>query len=115
MREVLAEPELVAYCGLYCGACKAYLKEKCAGCHDKADATWCKVRACCIGKNVSTCASCDEFKDPRRCKKFNNAVSKLFGMLFGSDRPACIDCIQETGLEAFAHRMAEARLHSIKR
>ena len=115
MREVIADAKLVAYCGLYCGACKAYLKGKCVGCHEKANASWCKVRSCCLGKNIATCASCDEFKDPRRCKKFHNVVSKLFGVLFGSDRPACIDCIKEHGLGAFAQKMAEARLQSIKR
>ncbi len=33
MRTIQEDVELVAHCGLYCGACKAYLKEKCDGCH----------------------------------------------------------------------------------
>jgi len=28
MKEIVADSKLVAYCGLYCGACKSYLKEK---------------------------------------------------------------------------------------
>lgn len=39
MKQVVADPNLVAYCGLYCGACGAYLKERCPGCHSNAKAT----------------------------------------------------------------------------
>jgi hypothetical protein len=115
MRDVLAKSELVAYCGLFCGACKRYINEKCEGCHDNIKATWCKVRACCIEKKISCCADCDEFKDARRCNKFNNMVSRLFGVIFRSDRPACIGCIKSIGLEAYATRMAESKLQTIKR
>ncbi len=31
MKEIVSDPKLVAYCGLYCGACKRYLQEKCPG------------------------------------------------------------------------------------
>ena len=115
MREVLADVERVAYCGLYCGACGKYVNEKCDGCHMNAKASWCKVRACCIEKHLKSCADCDDFNDPGQCKKFNNFFSKLFGFLFGSDRSACIDCIKNTGLEAYAKKMAELRLHAFKR
>ena len=39
MKEIKENVGLVAYCGLYCGACKAYLKEKCSGClnNEKGD------------------------------------------------------------------------------
>jgi hypothetical protein len=36
MKAIVADAGLVAYCGLYCGACKAYLKEKYPGCHGNA-------------------------------------------------------------------------------
>jgi hypothetical protein len=29
---VTTNPDLVAYCGLYCGACKAYRSGRCPGC-----------------------------------------------------------------------------------
>lgn len=32
MRAIVSNPALIANCGLCCGACKAYLKEKCPGC-----------------------------------------------------------------------------------
>jgi len=30
-REVNMDRDLIAYCGLYCGACGKYIKGKCAG------------------------------------------------------------------------------------
>jgi len=32
MKEIIADEKLVAKCGLYCGACGAYLKGRCPGC-----------------------------------------------------------------------------------
>ncbi len=29
MKEIVQNTDLIAYCGLYCGACKSYLMEKC--------------------------------------------------------------------------------------
>ena len=43
MQSITVDPELVGYCGLYCGACGKYLNGKCRGCHDNVKATWCKV------------------------------------------------------------------------
>ena len=115
MREVVADAGLVAYCGLYCGACGSYLKEKCPGCHKNTKAGWCKIRLCCIERNITSCAVCTEFKDPKHCKKFNNVMSKLFAMLFKSDRPACIAQIKVLGLEGHAKKMAELKKQTIKR
>jgi hypothetical protein len=115
MREITADSALVAYCGLYCGACGAYLKEKCGGCHENAKATWCKIRACCIQNSYATCADCKEFGNPNDCRKFNSLVSKLFGLIFGSDRAACIAQVRAIGLEDHAGDMAANRRQSIKR
>lgn len=115
MREITANPDLVACCGLYCGACSRYLKKKCDGCRENAKATWCKVRSCCLTKEIATCADCDEFNDPKQCKKFHNAISRLFGLIFRSDRPACIACIRHEGREAYATHMAARKLPSLKR
>ncbi len=115
MREVKADKAFVAYCGLYCGACGAYLKEKCKGCHENAKASWCKVRACCIERGYATCAECTEFAEAGDCRKFNNVISKLFGFIFSSDRAACIRQVKEIGVEGHAKRMAEAKQHTIKR
>jgi len=115
MREIKADVELVAYCGLFCGACKKYLSEKCPGCHGNEKASWCTVRSCCMEMKIASCAECSEFPDPRGCKKFNNFFSKLFGLIFRSDRAACIACIRKDGLEAYAARMAEAKLQTLRR
>jgi hypothetical protein len=62
-----------------------------------------------------TCAECAEFADPHTCKKFNNFMSKLFGLVFKSDRAACIAQIKHLGLDGHAKVMAELRTQAIKR
>lgn len=115
MQDIQENVELVAHCGLYCGACRSYLKGKCKGCHENSRATWCKVRSCCRDKQIKTCAECIEFPDARACKKFNNFMSKLFGLVFRSDRAACIAQIKRLGLDGHAKVMAEMRIQTIKR
>ena len=115
MKEIVKDSNLVAYCGLYCGACKSYLKKKCPGCHENAKASWCKIRSCNIEHGYRSCADCTEFADPKDCKKFNNFFSKFFAIVFSSDRPACIAKIKESGYDDFAGFMTENRLQSIKR
>jgi hypothetical protein len=115
MSDIKVNAELVAYCGLYCAACKSYLEEKCKGCHENSKATWCKVRSCCMERQIKSCAECTEFADPRACNKFNNFMSKIFGLIFKSDRAACIAQIKQLGLEGHAKAMAEMRTQTIKR
>jgi len=112
--EIVADKNLVAYCGLYCGACRSYLKGSCPGCRDNVKATWCKVRTCCIENNLQSCADCTtvELKD---CSKYNNFISKAFGFVFNSDRAACIARIKEAGYEIYAVEMAETKRQTIKR
>ena len=115
MPEIQVNAELVAYCGLYCGACRSFLGGICVGCHENSRAGWCKVRSCCMEKLLKSCADCAEFPDPRACKKFNNFISKLFGLIFKSDRAACIAQIKQLGLDGHAKVMAEMRTQTIKR
>jgi len=115
MDTVTANPDLVAYCGLYCGACKAYVAGRCPGCRENTKASWCKVRSCCIGSSFATCADCPTYADPRQCRSYNTLVSRLFGFIFRSDRAACIDRIDQVGREAFAREMAAARRPSLPR
>ena len=115
MPDIKVNAGLVAYCGLYCGACSSHLDGKCKGCHENSKATWCKVRSCCTQKQINSCAKCTEFSDPRRCKKFNNFISKLFGLIFRSDRAACIAQIKQLGLAGHAKAMSEMRTQTIKR
>ena len=115
MQDVRVVPEMVAYCGLYCGACRSHLNGKCKGCHENSKATWCTVRACCIGKNIKSCAECADHANPSDCKKFNNFMSKLFGFVFRSDRAACIAQIRDLGIDGHAAIMAKNKAHTIKR
>ena len=115
MADIQVSATLVACCGLYCGACKSYLKGKCAGCHENSKATWCQVRSCCAEKHVTTCADCAEFPDPRACGKFNNFMSRWFGLVLRSDRAACIAQVRRLGLDGHAKAMAEMRIQTIKR
>ncbi len=114
MSDIEANAELVACCGLYCGACKSHLSGKCGGCRENSKASWCKVRSCCMEKHIKSCAECAEFADPRACRKYNNFMSKLFGLIFRSDRAACIAQIKRLGLEGHAKAMAEAGTQTIR-
>ena len=115
MSEIKNDPALVAFCGLYCGACGKYKKGACSGCAGNEKATWCKVRSCCLEHEYKSCADCTEFSNAMDCKKLNNFMSKIFGFIFRSDRPACIAKIKEIGVEAYAAEMAEKGMQSIKR
>lgn len=115
MKEVQSNPDLVAYCGLYCGACGSYLKDKCLGCHDNEKASWCKIRVCCTDNEYLTCADCNDFENPADCRKFNNWLSKIFGLIFRSDRAACIQQIKDIGIQGHTDKMTEQKRQSIKK
>ncbi len=111
---IVKDKNLIAYCGLYCGACHSYLNGKCAGCKENFKATWCKVRQCCIENNYLSCADC-QMMELNDCKKYNNMISKIFGLIFRSDRAACVQRIKEIGYEDFALEMATNKQQTIKR
>jgi hypothetical protein len=112
--EIIADQKMIAYCGLFCGACRKYLKGSCPGCQENVKASWCKVRTCCMEHNYASCADCT-LMSLEECKKFNNFMAKLFGMIFNSDRPACIREIQSNGYTEFAGMMAAKRKQSLPR
>jgi hypothetical protein len=116
MKSIVADPNLIAACGLYCGACKRYLNEKCPGCRENIKAAkWCKPRTCCLVHNYQSCADCRQYDQVMECKGYNNFIAKMFGLIFRSDRKACIDMIKAKGYDSFAKYMAEHRLQSLKR
>jgi hypothetical protein len=112
--EIVADKSLIAFCGLYCGACPSYLKGKCPGCKENAKASGCKVRTCCLDNRLASCADCTsvELKD---CAKYNNFIAKMVGLVLNSDRSACIGIIKETGYDDFAIGMAANKRMTIKR
>jgi hypothetical protein len=115
MKEITVNKDLVAYCGLYCGACPSYLKDRCPGCHENVKAKWCKIRACCAEHSYGTCADCKELTDPNYCGQFNNLIARTLGFLFNSNRPACVLKIRELGTDGFAKHMAENKRLSMPR
>jgi hypothetical protein len=115
MKDIIADANLVAPCGLYCGACRSYLKDRCPGCHENARATWCRVRTCCLTEGYASCADCRPFAEPMDCRKFNSLLSKLFGFLFHSDRDACIRQIKQIGLAGHAEKMAAGKCQTIRK
>lgn len=108
VKKVVADKNLIARCGLYCGACGSYLKERCQGCVKNEKATWCKVRQCTMSHNYQSCADCG-VAEAADCKMLNNTVSKLFALIFGSNRPGAIEMIKRAGYEGFAVAMAEQK------
>jgi hypothetical protein len=114
IQEIKNDTRLIAYCGLYCGSCRKYLSGKCPSCQQLASPHWCKIRTCCIDKNISSCADC-ELARPNYCKKFNNPISKVFKLIFGSDREKSIIYIRINGANSYATLMSETRQQSLKR
>lgn len=112
---IVSDPEWVAYCGLYCGACGAYRKGRCPGCHENRKASWCKVRSCCIERHYASCADCTGHADAMDCGKFNNFISRLVGFVLRSNRAACIDQIRQLGIEGHAENMARTKRQTFRR
>lgn len=107
--------ELIAACGLYCGACRKYKRGKCQGCSPQADGTaehrstdnWlhkCRIRRCVQEKAYHTCAECET--DVKECKHHNTFINRLVSMMFNSDRAACIRYIKHNGEERYAEKMS---------
>lgn len=115
MNTIKNDPSLIAFCGLYCGACKSYINGKCPGCEGNHKASWCDIRKCCMGKSIKSCADCKEFYDVKQCKKYNNFVARAIGFILRSDRPACVDKIKQDGYETFAKYMSSNGFQTIKR
>jgi hypothetical protein len=115
MSQTKVDKNLIACCGLYCAACGKYAKGRCPGCRGNTKAGWCKVRRCCLEHGYLSCADCKEHLDPMSCKLFNNFIARIFGLVFNSNRQACILKIRELGPEGFASFMAERGLQSLPR
>jgi len=114
LKPIVADKNLIAYCGLYCGACRSYLKGSCPGCKENVKASWCKIRQCCQEENLASCADCTSVK-LEECKKYNTFISKVIGVILNSDRAACIHRIGEIGYDGFSMEMAENKRQTIRR
>lgn len=113
MKSIEAKKELIAACGLYCGACRKYLLGKCPGCHKNQNVTWCKIRSCVQSQSYNSCAECTKYVT--ECKIYSNLIGKIFAFIFKSDRPACIQYIREHGEQAFAEEMTRRKCQTMKK
>ena len=102
----MMNPEIAA-CGLFCGTCRKFAKGSCPGCHPNERASWCKVRACCIGHGWQSCAECT-LMPLESCGKFNNFIARIFGLVVRSDRRGGGERSREVGCEALAAEMGLA-------
>ena len=108
-------PELVAFCGLYCGECGKFKNQKCPGCAGNEKATWCGIRRCNLEHKYTSCADCQEFSDPMACGKYNNFISRVIGFVLRSNRAGGIERIKAVGREKYAAEMASLGRQSVKR
>jgi hypothetical protein len=115
MNDLVPDTALIAACGLYCGACRRHLAGKCAGCRANDGATWCKVRTCVLERGLSSCADCHDFARPKDCKKVDNPIAKVIGLLLNSNREACLLKIRELGPAGYASFMAQRRRQTLPR
>jgi hypothetical protein len=67
-------------------------------------------------KNCSSCADCGIYADPgTECRMVNNPISKVFSLIFNSDRAACLRRIRKIGRENFAREMTDLGRPSLPR
>ena len=101
--------QLVAFCGLYCANCGRYRKGKCPGCKDNQKATWCKIRTCCLDKDIINCSACGTWTDPKECRIYNNFLSRVIELISATDRSLCIRYLQNNPVEKFVEMMNDMK------
>lgn len=110
---------LVSYCGFYCGACPKYIKNQCEGCKGESVKCGigykaCKVRTCCIEKQISTCAECNEYDSVKNCTIYNPFMIKVGQFLTRTRRRKGIEMIKKNGENEFLNFMMENKQVTIK-
>ena len=93
----------IGCCGAYCRTCREMRSGKCQGCkigyeNGTRDITKarCKMKVCCIGKELATCADCESFA---ACETINSFHGKS-GYKYKKYRQA-LQFIAEHGYRAF--------------
>lgn len=108
------ETQLIAYCGLYCSNCFKYKKGACTGCKDSDKNSWCKIKQCAHQQGFVSCADCNQ-PGYEKCSVYNNFIGKIFGLVFNSNRGACIQLIRDEGYSNYQKYMTENGLQTIPR
>jgi len=94
----------IAYCGIYCGACPAYVNVienkgyvNCYGCASDLAASIterCNIRRCARGRNIKTCVFCPEYNTCETLKAFLN-----LNAFYTKEAGKNLNEIQSKGLE----------------
>ena len=110
--QMTGNERFIAYCGLYCKACPAFVSGKCDGCRvesAKSAALYkkCKVKPCCVENGFFTCADCTIYASTKACKKYNPLMLKISSWIGSVNRSKCIDMIKEKGRTEFLSFMEE--------
>lgn len=111
--------KLISYCGFYCGACSQFEKGQCLGCkgdNPKCAVGYkaCKVRPCCIGKGISSCAECNEYSSVKDCKIYNPFLIRFGQFVTRTNRRKGIEMIKEKGENEFIKYMDVKKWVTIK-
>src|SRR5215475_14780419 len=118
-KQIDKDENLIAYCGLYCGACPTYTSGKCEGCRGNSPKCavlykQCKVRPCCADNGFFTCADCTIYASTKECKKYNPLLLKIASWIESSDRSKSIEMIKTKGRAEFLTFMTERNWVIIK-
>ena len=118
-KEAKRDENLIAHCGLYCGACPSFTSGKCDGCRgDSAKSAvvykQCKVKPCCVDNGFFTCADCTIYASTKACKKYNALFPKIASWIEGSDRSQAIEMIKTKGQTELMTFMADRNWVTIK-
>jgi hypothetical protein len=106
--------QLIAYCGLYCGACPSFTSGKCDSCRSNSPKSAvvykaCQVKPCCVENGFFTCADCTIYASTKECKKYNPLLLKIASCIEGSDRSKAIEMIKTKGRTEFAAFMEDKK------
>ena len=118
-KEMNRDENLIAHCGIYCGACPTFSSGKCIGCRGNSPKSAvmfkkCKVKPCCADNGFFTCADCTIYASTKECKKYNPLLLKFASWIESSDRSKSIEMIQTKGTTEFLAYMKEKNWVIIK-
>jgi len=104
--------QLIAYCGLYCKFCPAFMSGKCEGCRGNSVKNSvlykkCQVKPCCVESGFFTCADCTKYASTKDCKKYNPLQFKIALWVESTNRSKSIEMIKEKGRAEFLAFMEE--------
>ena len=118
-KEMNRDENLIARCGLYCGACPSFISKKCDGCRGNSAKSAivyksCKVKPCCADNGFFTCADCTIYASTKECKKYNPLLLKIASWIESCDRSKAIEMIKTKGRVEFLAFMQERNWVIIK-